>query len=179
MDREVAYLPTCFLPALVIKDYIEPLTDEEINKIILSKDLTVDTFAKYPKRIRQRAFNYLSHTASIALFYSIPVIQLVVTYQRVVNLTGNQDVCYYNFLCAHPAFGFSDFNHIFSNVGYIFIGIFLILAVLDRQYRIRITKDNGIPVHYGLFHAMGLALTIEGILSACYHICPSQSNYQF
>uniref|UniRef100_A0AAR5P121 Uncharacterized protein n=2 Tax=Dendroctonus ponderosae TaxID=77166 RepID=A0AAR5P121_DENPD len=164
---------------LVIKDYIEPLTDEEINKIILSKDLTVDTFAKYPKRIRQRAFNYLSHTASIALFYSIPVIQLVVTYQRVVNLTGNQDVCYYNFLCAHPAFGFSDFNHIFSNVGYIFIGIFLILAVLDRQYRIRITKDNGIPVHYGLFHAMGLALTIEGILSACYHICPSQSNYQF
>jgi hypothetical protein len=26
---------------------------------------------------------------------------------------------------------------------------------------------------------MGIALTIEGLLSACYHICPSQSNYQF
>nr|CAI5856010.1 unnamed protein product [Callosobruchus analis] len=26
---------------------------------------------------------------------------------------------------------------------------------------------------------MGVALIIEGLLSACYHICPSQSNYQF
>lgn len=26
---------------------------------------------------------------------------------------------------------------------------------------------------------MGIALIIEGLLSACYHICPSQSNYQF
>ncbi|KAF7272265.1 hypothetical protein GWI33_014926 [Rhynchophorus ferrugineus] len=162
-----------------IKDFIEPITDEEINKIILSKDLTVDTFAKYPQRIKQRSFNYLSHTSSIALFYSIPVIQLVVTYQRVVNMTGNQDLCYYNFLCAHPAFGFSDFNHIFSNVGYIIIGLFFIIAVIDRQHIIKITKEKGIPVHYGLFYAMGVALIIEGILSACYHICPSQSNYQF
>lgn len=37
----------------------------------------------------------------------------------------------------------------------------------------------GIPIHYGFFYAMGVALIIEGILSACYHICPSQSNYQF
>lgn len=68
---------------LTIRDYIEPMSDDEINRIILTEDLTVNTLAKYPKRIKQRAFNYLSHTASIALFYSIPVIQLVVTYQRV------------------------------------------------------------------------------------------------
>lgn len=37
----------------------------------------------------------------------------------------------------------------------------------------------GIPRHYGLFYAMGVALIVEGILSACYHICPNQSNYQF
>lgn len=142
---------------LTIRDYIEPMSDDEINKIILTEDLTVKTLAKYPKRIKQRAFNYLSHTASIALFYSIPVIQLVVTYQRVrqmftplyfitknklqvETLTGNQDVCYYNFLCAHPGLSFSDANHIFSNVGYVFLGLFFILAVMDRQYKIRITK---------------------------------------
>lgn len=143
---------------LTIRDYIEPMSDDEINKIILTEDLTVNTLAKYPKRIKQRAFNYLSHTASIALFYSIPVIQLVVTYQRVrqvltplappitmnklqvETLTGNQDVCYYNFLCAHPGLSFSDINHIFSNVGYVFLGLFFILAVMDRQYKIRITK---------------------------------------
>lgn len=134
------------------------MSDDEINKIILSEDLRVNTLAKYPKRIKQRAFNYLSHTASIALFYSIPVIQLVVTYQRVrqpvytllqfntkkklqvETLTGNQDLCYYNFLCAHPGLSFSDVNHIFSNVGYVFLGLFFVLAVMDRQYKIRITK---------------------------------------
>lgn len=86
--------------------------------------------------------------ATIAVFYALPVIQLVITYQtvtpfpqsidhpwaptlalalawspwaslmparaflgpwpallcllQVVNVTGNQDICYYNFLCAHP-----------------------------------------------------------------------------
>lgn len=62
--------------------------------------------------------------ATIAVFYALPVIQLVITYQtvlpaslvlrpfgtspesvvvfQVVNVTGNQDICFYNFLCAHP-----------------------------------------------------------------------------
>ena len=26
---------------------------------------------------------------------------------------------------------------------------------------------------------MGAALMMEGILSACYHVCPSYSNFQF
>ncbi|KAL1492112.1 hypothetical protein ABEB36_012602 [Hypothenemus hampei] len=160
------------------KDYITPISNDEIDCIVTAKELTLEKFAKFPKRIRQRAFNYLSHTGSVALFYSIPVIQLVITYQRVVNQTGNQDVCYYNFLCAHPSLGVSDFNHIFSNIGYILIGFSFVIAVADRHYRIRITK-SGIPVHYGLYYAMGLALSIEGLLSGCYHICPSQSNYQF
>ena len=37
----------------------------------------------------------------------------------------------------------------------------------------------GIPQHFGLFYAMGLSLMMEGILSGCYHVCPSYSNYQF
>lgn len=59
----------------------------------------------------------------------------------------------------------------------------------------------GIPQHYGLFYAMGTALMVlifvcclfslltiylvfifhkvEGVLSACYHICPTHANYQF
>lgn len=26
---------------------------------------------------------------------------------------------------------------------------------------------------------MGTALMVEGVLSACYHICPTHANYQF
>jgi hypothetical protein len=37
----------------------------------------------------------------------------------------------------------------------------------------------GIPQHYGLFYAMGAALMMEGVLSACYHVCPNHSNFQF
>lgn len=37
----------------------------------------------------------------------------------------------------------------------------------------------GIPQHYGLFYAMGIALMMEGVLSASYHFCPSHNNFQF
>lgn len=40
-------------------------------------------------------------------------------------------------------------------------------------------KEMGIPQHFGLFFAMGLALIMEGIMSACYHVCPNYSNFQF
>jgi len=38
---------------------------------------------------------------------------------------------------------------------------------------------TGIPESYGIFYAMGAALTLEGVLSACYHICPTAENFQF
>ena len=37
----------------------------------------------------------------------------------------------------------------------------------------------GIPQHFGVFYAMGIALVMEGILSGCYHVCPSYNNFQF
>ena len=40
-------------------------------------------------------------------------------------------------------------------------------------------QHYGIPQHFGLFYAMGIALVMEGVLSACYHVCPSYSNFQF
>jgi hypothetical protein len=39
--------------------------------------------------------------------------------------------------------------------------------------------DHGIPLHFGVYYAMGLALVMEGVLSAAYHLCPNQSNFQF
>lgn len=116
---------------------------------------------------------------------------------QMLNFSGDEDLCYYNFMCAHPFFAFSDFNHIFSNIGYIFMGFLFLFATFYRQQVVPFRfvssqficlwdfcsnsyfQEVGIPVHYGIFYAMGVALIIEGLLSACYHICPSQSNYQF
>jgi hypothetical protein len=158
---------------------VEPgITAEDKKQLLTNNKLTVNLLARAPTKDRRRSYNYLWHILSIAIFYSIPVVQLVTTYQRVVNRTGDQDMCYYNFLCANPAWGVSDFNHIFSNVGYVFMGILFLCVVLYRHAKIP-NNSTGIPTHYGVFYAMGIALTIEGLLSACYHICPSQSNYQF
>lgn len=40
-------------------------------------------------------------------------------------------------------------------------------------------QECGIPKHFGLYYAMGTALMMEGLLSACYHVCPNYTNFQF
>ena len=37
----------------------------------------------------------------------------------------------------------------------------------------------GVPQHYGVYYSLGLALIMEGLLSAAYHVCPNQNNFQF
>lgn len=44
-------------------------------------------------------------------------------------------MCYYNFLCAHPVAGLSDFNHVFSNIGYLLLGALFMLQVRRRRMR--------------------------------------------
>uniref|UniRef100_A0A674CE28 SID1 transmembrane family member 2 n=1 Tax=Salmo trutta TaxID=8032 RepID=A0A674CE28_SALTR len=106
---------------------------------------------------------------------------------QVVNVTGNQDICYYNFLCAHPLGNLSAFNNILSNLGYVMLGLLFLLIVLQRDIIHSRALDRndlnalecGIPKHFGLFYAMGTALMMEGLLSACYHVCPNYTNFQF
>lgn len=154
------------------------------REIILGKSVLYlsDLARKDPRILKKKSNFYLWHVLTVAVFYGLPVVQLVVTYQKVLNDTGNQDLCYYNFLCAHPLGIISDFNHLFSNIGYIVFGILFVLLVYKRQ---RMHKDDifekhfGIPQHYGLYYAIGVALIMEGVLSGSYHVCPNHSNFQF
>ncbi len=38
---------------------------------------------------------------------------------------------------------------------------------------------RGIPQHFGIFYALGFAMISEGALSAIYHFCPTNENFQF
>nr|CAH7761580.1 unnamed protein product [Callosobruchus chinensis] len=141
-----------------------------------------DLARKHPKILIKRSYLYFYNVLTVAVFYGLPVVQLVVTYQRVLNQTGQQDLCYYNFLCAHPLGLLSDFNHVFSNIAYILLGtLFLIITCIREKTHKDMDFDRqfGIPQHYGLFYAMGVALIMEGILSGSYHVCPNQLNFQF
>ncbi|KAK3598616.1 hypothetical protein CHS0354_019874 [Potamilus streckersoni] len=147
----------------------------------------VDLARKSEKRQAKNYRLYSKNLLTIAIFYGLPAIQLVLTYQTVLNETGNQDLCYYNFDCAHPLGPISSFNNVFSNIGYLMLGILFLLMVARRNvlHKIAVQKSGGhdqmigIPQHFGLFYAMGLALCMEGIMSASYHVCPSASNFQF
>ncbi|TGZ57665.1 SID1 transmembrane family member 1-like isoform X2 [Temnothorax curvispinosus] len=159
----------------------DALSDKDVirTKVILS---VCDLARKEPRILRHKSRLYLYYLATVAIFYTLPVVQLAVTYQRVLHTTGNQDMCYYNFLCAHPLGLLSDFNHVFSNFGYVMLGLLFIFLTSSREHHEpdqEKTKCYGIPQHYGLFYAMGTALIMEGILSASYHVCPSRSNFQF
>ncbi|XP_065840292.1 SID1 transmembrane family member 1-like isoform X2 [Oscarella lobularis] len=125
---------------------------------------------------------YTWSLVTIGVFYALPSIQLVIAYQTVLNLSGNQDLCYYNFWCAHPAGILSDFNHVWSNIAYILLGILFFLIVYRRSRRYHRKEElhnTGLPQYFGLSYSMAVALVAEGIMSGTYHICPSGSNFQF
>ncbi|KAJ0183005.1 hypothetical protein K1T71_000981 [Dendrolimus kikuchii] len=136
-----------------------------------------------PRVLSTRSNMYLWNVLTVAVFYTLPVIQLVVTYQRMLNQSGNQDLCYFNFLCAHPLMVLSDFNHVYSNLGYVLLGVLFLFQVWRRHAAHRAKsaaqKELGIPQHFGLLYAMGIALVSEGMLSAAYHVCPNSMNFQF
>ncbi|XP_075377153.1 SID1 transmembrane family member 2 isoform X3 [Mycteria americana] len=165
------------------EDDYDTLADIDYDKnVIRTKQyLCVADLARKDKRVLRKKYQiYFWNIATIAVFYALPVIQLVITYQTVVNVTGNQDICYYNFLCAHPLGNL-------SNLGYVLLGLLFLLIILQREinYNRALMRNDahalecGIPKHFGLFYAMGTALMMEGLLSACYHVCPNYTNFQF
>uniref|UniRef100_A0A8C5QHW1 SID1 transmembrane family member 1 n=1 Tax=Leptobrachium leishanense TaxID=445787 RepID=A0A8C5QHW1_9ANUR len=165
-----------------------PEMESDKNVIRAKCFLYVSDLAVKDCRVVSRKYKiYFWNIVTIAVFYALPVIQLVITYQTVLNVTGNQDICFYNFLCAQPLGDLSAFNNVMSNMGHVLLGFLFLLIVLRRDLLHRslveakdlYAMEYGIPKHFGLFYTMGIALTMEGVLSACYHVCPNYSNFQF
>uniref|UniRef100_A0A673MMY9 SID1 transmembrane family member 2-like n=1 Tax=Sinocyclocheilus rhinocerous TaxID=307959 RepID=A0A673MMY9_9TELE len=120
----------------VEEDDYDTLADIDSDKNIVrtKKFLCVSDLARKDNRILSKKYQiYFWNIATIGVFYALPVIQLVITYQTVVNVTGNQDICYYNFLCAHPLGALSSFNNILSNLGYVLLGLLFLLIILQRD----------------------------------------------
>ncbi|XP_030041025.2 SID1 transmembrane family member 1 [Manduca sexta] len=155
--------------------------DDDEDDWATAPPLTVSRLTQAPpSTLARRADRYFWGALTVAVVYALPVVQLLFTYQGLVFQTGDQDLCYYNFLCAHPLGFLSDFNHVYSNIGYVVLGLVFMLQVRVRQVQRKAYPHHmGIPQHYGLLYSMGLALVMEGVLSACYHLCPNKMNFQF
>ncbi|KAK7105776.1 SID1 transmembrane family member 1-like isoform X2 [Littorina saxatilis] len=169
---------------------IDFLPDADMEKdIVRTKTMLFvsDLARKSHKKLSKTFKIYHWNLLTISIFYGLPVAQLVLTYQQTLLRTGDEDLCYYNFDCSHPIRYLSSFNNVISNMGYVMLGLLFSILVWRRDmlHRKLVHEDErlerhyGIPQHYGLFYAMGLALIMEGIMSACYHVCPNYSNFQF
>ncbi|CAG7718183.1 unnamed protein product [Allacma fusca] len=175
----------------------------------------ISDFVKADYRsLQKKSQQYFWSVTLVAVFYATPVVQLIFNYVKVLYRTGEHDLCYYNFLCAHPYKNIMDFNHLYSNVGYVILGLAFMAFVkmrhgcmretaemraeelemeLSERYKLKNRKscwrkvfpvqeemlDHGILQQFGLFYAMGVALVMEGALSASYHLCPNQTNFQY
>ena len=130
----------------------------------------------------------------MSIFYSLPTIQMVFRLSHEQEMSGSQDICYYNELCKRSLGSLTDFNHIFSNLGYCVFGLLFMLIVKIRKQEYKSFEEEidrkikdyqvdssglGVPRQYGLYYAMGLALAMEGVMSACYHVCPTKITFQF
>jgi len=50
----------------------------------------------------------------------------------------------------------------------------------DKKENKEIYVDtHGVPQFFGIYYAMAVALILEGFMSAFYHICPTNANFQF
>merc|ERR1719500_60345 len=169
---------------------------------VMVEDMSVCANPEYfPNYLWKRSDQFVWNVFIVGIYYTLPVFQLVLYYQNVSLENGDMDTCYFNFLCLYPWGPIADFGHVFSNIGYIICGLFFILIVKNRSRKYEqfckeplISEDKlketgedprthpkftGIPESYGIFYAMGGALIMEGVLSGCYHICPTAENFQF
>ncbi|XP_064407035.1 SID1 transmembrane family member 1-like isoform X3 [Halichondria panicea] len=126
------------------------------------------------------------------LFYAMPVYQLLIVYRSIVS-SGNENVCYHNFLCAHPwrilGVSISSFNTIFSNVVLFSLGLLIILISKRRKYlyyayakmnlQRPIVKRIGVPQQFGIFYTIGVTAILASVMSSAYHMCPTKDNYKF
>jgi hypothetical protein len=58
-----------------------------------------DLSLKLPKVLERKMMNYPRLIISLSTFYTLPVVQLILLYQTQLNKSGNEDSCYFNFLC--------------------------------------------------------------------------------
>ena len=53
--------------------------------------------------------------------------------QQALLRTGDEDLCYYNFDCAHPIKNLTAFNNVISNMGYVLLGLLFIILLWRRS----------------------------------------------
>ena len=119
--------------------------DEKKDKIINMNQEERHTFKKYlsdmsskvgdpekEKSIYKKDTLFLGNLLLVSVFYSIAVFQLAFQSAAQHRNSGNHNICYFNSKCQIPWGEFLDFNHFFSNLGYMVFGL-IFLGIVWRK----------------------------------------------
>ena len=113
---------------------------------------------------RSRSVSYIHQVFLVSLFYLVPAGQLV------FNKSQDNEQCFFNYGCAKPWGIFVAFNHVFSNIGYIWLGLcFILIVFLKSRYFPEflyedsrpVFPEEGIPQQNSIFYAMGIAMVFQ------------------
>lgn len=125
---------------------------------------------------------------TIAIFYSLPLIQLFLQSQLNMDSSSNEDLCYFNSLCTRQFVILTALKNIFSNLGHCALGLLFLIIVYPRDvaYARFLTRYPAIGEEYGICQHFGLFM--EGLISGWSvhssllipplgdHICPSKGE---
>mmetsp|Transcript_31994 Transcript_31994/g.56571 ORF Transcript_31994/g.56571 Transcript_31994/m.56571 type:complete len:761 (-) Transcript_31994:196-2478(-) len=94
--------------------------------------------------------------------------------------SGNQDACFYNFDCFVPWGLNFPVNNLISHIPYFVCGLLVIFLVLlkHQQAQGQTIRSKAAP-SFRIFYALGVSVFMEGVGSLCYHLCPTQVQFQF
>ena len=103
---------------------------DENGRIWMEDPNYMDTVPhQHSETLREYSFSLIA----VSLFYGLPVWQLVMSHQALLQSSGNEDLCYYNIACSNRLGAVSDFNHVISNAGYIILGVLFMVMVRRRS----------------------------------------------
>ncbi|XP_021946460.2 SID1 transmembrane family member 1 isoform X1 [Folsomia candida] len=103
------------------------------DSIFRSRIQISELINSHPERLMVQSKRYYMAGILVASFYCVPVFQLILSYHHRLRETGNLDLCYFNYMCSHMLGMFHDFNHIYSNIGYLICGLAFMIIVYLRQ----------------------------------------------
>lgn len=138
---------------------------------------------------------FYTHPIMIVIaFYAIPVVKQIIMFYRIFFADGNQDMCFSNLRCSRPYTWISDFNHVYSCIGYILLAppAFLIIRCQEKSCGYEWRKGSSSELEYvrskganavttttysKVLYALAWTMVFEGLLSGSYHVCPNRFNF--
>jgi hypothetical protein len=135
-----------------------------MNRLLNQND---ETFFPYTQHKR----HFWKYLLLIGLWYLRPSLSFAYNREDIQRNMPHDQLCYFNFKCAHHLGNIYAFNNVISNIFYIIFGLIFMLVI--KYHHQGIDDYKGIHKDPSLYYCLGVVLVFEGISSAIYHICPS------